>query len=154
MKKGGIAFKIGITIAIIALIFLIINSPAVKTAIKQKENLKNEQIQTNTIVNEDVIVPNNKDENILEKINNATSVKVKEKVISLNKSYDIYIDGQNVANVSGKYVNITGDVFTLKDINGQVLMSEKQIKRWGIKLNRTAQIYDSKGSTVRLLWRR
>lgn len=86
---------------------------------------------------------NNVDEDVLEKINTASNVQIKEKIITLNKEYGVYIDGKEIATVSGKYVNITGDVFKLKDMKGNVLSSEKQIKRWGIKLNRLAKLMDN-----------
>lgn len=79
---------------------------------------------------------------VLDKINNASNVTVKEAIISFNKQYKIYVDGEHIATISGKYINVTGDVFTLKDLNGNTLAQEKQIKRWGIKLNRLAKFMD------------
>lgn len=56
----------------------------------------------------------------------ATTVKIREEFISLNKKYNVHVDGNHVATVSGEYVNITGDVFALTD--GNVLfIIEKQI---------------------------
>lgn len=78
----------------------------------------------------------------LQKIRDASSVRVEEKIITLNKEYTIYIDNEEIATVSGKYVNITGDVFKLEDNNGNILAKEKQIKRWGIRLNRLAKVMD------------
>lgn len=90
----------------------------------------------------------NVEENVLEKINNAEKVQIKEKIITLNKEYGVYIDGKEIATVSGKYVNITGDVFKLKDMSGKVLSSEKQIKRWGIKLNRLAKLMNNNEKVI------
>lgn len=81
-------------------------------------------------------------------IEEATTVTIKEKFISLNKAYNVYIDGNYVGSVSGKYVNITGDIFTLTDANGDEIAKEKQIKRWGIKLNRLAHLMDKDGNTT------
>lgn len=88
------------------------------------------------------------EENVLEKINSADKVQIKEKIITLNKEYGVYIDDKEIATVSGKYVNITGDVFKLKDMSGKVLSSEKQIKRWGIKLNRLAKLMDNNEKVI------
>ena len=76
----------------------------------------------------------------------ATTVKIKEKFISFKKEYDIYVAGERIGTVSGKYVNITGDVFTFTDANGNEIAKEKQIKRWGIKLNRLARLMDTEGN--------
>ena len=81
-------------------------------------------------------------------IEGATTVNIKEKFISLNKAYEVYVDGEYVGCVSGKYVNITGDVFTFTNANGDKIAEEKQIKRWGIKLNRLAHLMDQNGNTT------
>ena len=78
----------------------------------------------------------------------ATTVKIKEKFISFKKAYDIYVAGERIGTVSGKYVNITGDVFTFTDANGDEIAREKQIKRWGIKLNRLAKLMDTEGNVT------
>ena len=78
----------------------------------------------------------------------ATTVKIKEKLISFKKAYDIYVSGERIGTVSGKYVNITGDVFTFTDANGNEIAKEKQIKRWGIKLNRLARLMDPEGNAT------
>lgn len=81
-------------------------------------------------------------------IEDATTVKVKERFISLRKIYDVYVDEEYVGSVSGKYVNVTGDVFTFTDADGNKIAKEKQIKRCGIKLNRLAHLMDQKGNTT------
>ena len=86
--------------------------------------------------------------NALEKLESATTITVKEKLFTLNESYDIYADNKKVAKVKGKYIALTGDVFTLTDLNGNKIASEKQIKRWNIKLNRLAEVFDSSGKTT------
>jgi len=91
-------------------------------------------------------LPNSTDYSSL--IEGATTVNIKEKFISLNKAYDVYVDGEYVGSVSGKYVNITGDVFTFTNVNGYKIAEEKQIKRWGIKLNRLAHLMDQNGNTT------
>lgn len=169
MEKRNIVIIFAFFIALCVLSVMIIYSPNAKNNVNTsevntvQETIAEEEIPKESSIpaeelHEEVVAPEVKEEtktsneNVLDKINNANSVTVKEKFISLNKSYDVYIDGKQIANVSGKYISLTGDVFTLKDNSGNTLMSEKQIKRWGIKLNRAAQIYDAKGNTVRFLW--
>lgn len=89
------------------------------------------------------------DERSLEQIlKDAKNIKIEERVITINKEYDIIVDGNVVGTITGKYINITGDVFELKDAKGNLLASEKQIKRWGIKLNRLAEVLDKSGNTT------
>lgn len=78
----------------------------------------------------------------------AKSIKIEEHVITVNKEYDVIVAGDVIATVTGQFINITGDVFEFKDMNGNLLASEKQIKRWGIKLNRLAEVYDANGNTT------
>lgn len=73
-------------------------------------------------------------------LENSTEMRIEKALISLNASYDVYIDNVKIGNVSGKFINVTGDTFTFKNINGEILSKEKQIKRWGVKLNRSAEI--------------
>jgi uncharacterized protein YxjI len=109
-----------------------------------------EKINTSTesIVDKSNTENSNNDSNVLEQINNAQNVQVIEKVISLNKEYEVYVDSKVIATVSGKYINVTGDVFKLKDNSGNIVASEKQIKRWGVKLNRLARLMDENENTV------
>lgn len=169
MEKRNIVIIFAFFIALCVLSVMIIYSPnaknntitngvnTVQETVVEEEIPKESSLPANEL-HEEVVSPEVKEEtktsneSVLDKINNANSVTIKENIISLNKSYDVYIDGKKIANVSGKYISLTGDVFTLKDNSGNTLMSEKQIKRWGIKLNRVAQIYDAKGNTVRFLW--
>lgn len=81
-------------------------------------------------------------------IEEATTVNVKERFVSLTKTYDVYVDGKEIGSVSGEYVNITGDIFTLTDANGNEIAKEKQIKRWGVRLNRLANLMDQDGNTT------
>lgn len=81
-------------------------------------------------------------------LDNASKVTIKEAMISLGKEYDVYVNGQQVAEVHGKIFKGFGDTFTLTDENGNILDKEKQVKRWGISLNRSAVIEDAKGNVV------
>lgn len=79
----------------------------------------------------------------IDMLNNAKKISVINNIISLNNSYDIYTDGNKVGTIEGKYINITGDKFVFKSKNGEIIGSEQQIKRWGVKLNRLAEIYNN-----------
>ena len=170
MEKRNVIITLVIFVALCVLSVMIIYSPnarknvntnevnTVQESIAEEEISEESSLPTEKLHDEVVTQDVNEEttastENVLDKINKAKSVTIREEIISLNKSYDIYADGKKIANVSGKYISLTGDVFTLKDNSGKVLMSEKQIKRWGLKLNRAAQIYDADGNTIRLLWR-
>ena len=170
MEKKNVIITLVIFVALCVLSVMIIYSPnarknvntnevnTVQESIAEEEISEESSLPTEKLQDEVVTPDVNEEttastENVLDRINKAKSVTIREEIISLNKSYDIYADGKKIANVSGKYISLTGDVFTLKDNSGKVLMSEKQIKRWGLKLNRAAQIYDADGNTIRLLWR-
>lgn len=79
-------------------------------------------------------------------ITNANKIKVKEDIFNLNRVYEISVDDEVIGKINGQYINITGDIFTLTDKNDKEIASEKQIKRWGVKLNRLAEIYDANGN--------
>lgn len=79
-------------------------------------------------------------------ITNANKIKVKEDIFNLNRVYEISVDDEVIGKINGEYINITGDIFTLTDKNDKEIASEKQIKRWGVKLNRLAEIYDADGN--------
>ncbi len=86
--------------------------------------------------------------NSLNTLNNAKEIIVAKDLVSLNKSYGISIDGNTFGDVDGKFVNVTGDKLTIKDNKGNIISSEKQIKRWNIKLNRLAEVYNDKEEVV------
>ena len=79
---------------------------------------------------------------------NAQTIRVSKAFVSFNPKYKITIDGRSFGTVQGKYINVTGDVFKLIDENGTLWGQEKQIKRWGIKWNRLAEVMNANGQTV------
>lgn len=83
-----------------------------------------------------------------ELLKQAKNIRVSEALFSLNPKYNITIDGVSFGTVQGKYVNVTGDVFKLIDETGTLRGQEKQIKRWGIKWNRLAEVMNPSGETV------
>lgn len=87
-------------------------------------------------------------EESMKKLNSAKTIEIQKDLISFGKSYEIKIDGKEFGDVDGDFIKLTGDKFEFRNKDGVLISSEKQIKRWGIKLNRLAEVYDSKGQTV------
>lgn len=85
---------------------------------------------------------------LLMTLDQAETIKVKRSWFSFNKDYKVYVDGQKVGKVEGLYFNLFGERLVLSDLNGQVYGSEQQIKRWNIRLNRLAQVYNGTDETV------
>lgn len=76
---------------------------------------------------------------LIEILNNADVVTVKNNPISLSKSYSIEVEGEIVATIDGEIVKMLGDTLTMYDIDGNVIAYEEEVKRFG-KLNRSAVI--------------
>lgn len=104
---------------------------------------KQEVAQVSVSNTEEKLEDNTEVEDVENIINTAKEITIKEASISMTKKYYIYADNKEIGTVTGKFINDFGDVFTLKDLNGNVLGSEKQIKRWGTKLTRCAQVFDA-----------
>lgn len=109
----------------------------------------NKEISNNTNTTQSTKVEQNKNTtsnsekiDLISVLNNAKKIEVKEKLVSIGAGYDVYADDVHVGEIKGKYINLTGDVFELRDLNGNIVKSEKQIKRWNLKLNRMAEVYD------------
>lgn len=91
---------------------------------------------------------NTKKLDLIKVLNESKEIDVKEKLVSISAGYDIYADGVRVGEIKGKYVKLTGEVFELSDLDGNVVKSEKQLKRWNLKLNRMAEVYDNDKNTL------
>lgn len=76
------------------------------------------------------------------------TIEVKQSWFSFNKSYKIYVEDQKVGKVEGLYLNLFGDRLVLSDLEGVSYGYEQQIKRWNVRLNRLAQVYDNQDKTV------
>ncbi len=141
-------------ILLFILSFFILIGIGVYFTINNVNNLINTKSASKEIITQENIPQNNNDTqlNVLEQLNSANDVRVEEELISFNQKYNIYIDNSYIGSISGKFVNITGDIFTFKDKNGYIISSEKQIKRWGIKLNRMAELRDKSNNPIRLYW--
>ena len=85
---------------------------------------------------------------LLVQLNEASTIMVKKSWFSFNKNYQVYIDGEKVGEIQGLYFNILGERLILKDLDGEVYASEQQIKRWNVRLNRLAQVYNGADETV------
>ncbi len=127
--------KVLLAIFLIACLFLLVGCTDINVE-NESENSTHETMQ------EEKTEQSEEESNISEKTREAKKVSIQEEIISINKEYNVYIDGKHVATVSGKYINVTGDVFKLEDSNGNLIAQEKQIKRWGVKLNRLAKVMD------------
>lgn len=106
-------------------------------------NSDNKQQQQEAIKEENNIIQEE-----LFKLTNAKTIKVTTDIVSLNSGHTVYINDEEFGTINGKYINVTGDKFILKSKDGTVLASEKQIKRWNVKLNRLAEVYDFEGNVV------
>lgn len=77
-------------------------------------------------------------------------ITMEKKILSLRKHYYIMSDGVLIGEVTGKLFPLFGDVLELKDIHGNIIKKESQIKRLGltqvklfnISMDRLAQIED------------
>ena len=72
-------------------------------------------------------------------IENSKKLTVKkEPLSSLFRKYTLYVDGKEVGNISGNYINHSGSTLTLIDLNDNIIAKEKNIQRHG-KANITNQ---------------
>lgn len=77
----------------------------------------------------------------VEILNNAETISVCKNYRTLFKNdYNVIVNGENVAVVTGKVFKIFGDTFTMYSSNGDVIMSEKEEK---LHLNRQSQFFNS-----------
>lgn len=105
-------------------------------------------LNTITPIETKALTEDNHEKTAIEKLEEASIITIKERLFSINESYNIYVDNEKIAQINGKYISFTGDVFKMTDMNGTEIASEKQIKRWNIKLNRLAEVFDSEGNTT------
>lgn len=84
----------------------------------------------------------------------SSDLTLEKKIFSFRKHYYVLSDGVLVGEVTGKLFPIFGDTLKLKDINGNIIKKESQIKRIGLtqvklfnlSINRLAQVEDSNGN--------
>ncbi len=94
------------------------------------------------ISNEIKAVQNGTKSSFEDRLTNSSSIEIKEVYLTWGKRYDLYVDNDMVAQVTGKDFKLWGDTFTLKTLDGKVLASEDENKRVLFKLNRSAVCYD------------
>lgn len=102
----------------------------------------------------DIINP--KTQSFEEIIELSDEITMEKKLFSFRKHYYILSDGVLVGEVKGKLFPIFGDTLQLKDIHGNLIKKESQIKRLGltqvklfnISINRLAKIEDANGNTT------
>ncbi len=74
----------------------------------------------------------------------AGEIVITERVLNIGKDYVVSANGQDVARVSGEDIKLLADVFELRTLDGKLLASEREHKRWG-RLSRNASVYDGTG---------
>ncbi|SCK02274.1 Uncharacterised protein [uncultured Clostridium sp.] len=102
----------------------------------------------------DIINP--KTQSFEEIIELSDKITMEKKLFSIRKHYYILSDGVLIGEVKGKLFPIFGDTLQLKDIHGNLIKKESQIKRLGltqvkvfnISINRLAKIEDANGNTT------
>lgn len=105
-------------------------------------------INTSTTTAEQTIANKENNTDLIEILNNAKEITVKEKVFSIGVGYDVYADEKLVGEIKGKIIKDFGDKFKLIDTNGNTVKEEKQIKRWGVRINRMAEVSTPDGNVT------
>lgn len=90
-------------------------------------------------------------QNFEEILSSSKEISMEKKILSIRKHYYIMSDGVLIGEVKGKLFPFFGDVLELKDIHGNIIKKESQIKRLGltqvklfnVSIDRLAQIEDS-----------
>ncbi|MEG0132985.1 MAG: hypothetical protein RR891_01930 [Clostridium sp.] len=84
-------------------------------------------------------------------LNSSEELQIEKKILSFRKHYYLLSDGILIGEVTGKLFPFFGDALELKDINGNLIKRESQIKRLGLtqvkgfnaSFSRLAEIKDS-----------
>lgn len=85
--------------------------------------------------------PTKPSEYYIDKLKKADELVVDEHKLSLGKNYDIVVDGEVVATVTGKFFKL-GDTFTMKDPNGKTIMIAEEDYKWHALLDRNFTLKD------------
>ncbi len=84
-----------------------------------------------------------------DKLFSARQITVEEAVLNIGKDYNIIVDNERVATVSGKDFKVFGgDRFDLETVDGTLVAFEEEDKRYLFKLNRSATVYDGDGHVL------
>lgn len=65
-------------------------------------------------------------QNAVDVINSSERVEVVKKTTSLRRTYYIFVEDKLIATVTGKFIHPLGDTFTMKDLEGNEIISEKE----------------------------
>ncbi|GEM_PF-6378615 len=99
---------------------------------------------------------NPKTQSLEEILENSDEITMEKKLLSIRKHYYIMSDGVLVGEITGKLFPFFGDVLELKDIHGNLIKKESQIKRLGLtqvklfnlSIDRLAQIEDENNNVT------
>lgn len=99
---------------------------------------------------------NPKTQSFEEILENSQKITMEKKLLSIRKHYYIMSDGVLIGEVRGKLFPFFGDTLELKDIHGNLIKKESQIKRLGltqiklfnVSIDRLAQIEDENNNVT------
>lgn len=99
---------------------------------------------------------NPKTQSFEEILANSKKITMEKKLLSIRKHYYIMSDGVLIGEVRGKLFPFFGDTLELKDIHGNLIKKESQIKRLGltqiklfnVSIDRLAQIEDENNNVT------
>ena len=99
---------------------------------------------------------NPKTQSFEEILENSQKITMEKKLLSIRKHYYIMSDGVLIGEVRGKLFPLFGDTLELKDIHGNLIKKESQIKRLGltqiklfnVSIDRLAQIEDANNNVT------
>lgn len=99
---------------------------------------------------------NPKTQSFEEILENSQKITMEKKLLSIRKHYYIMSDGVLIGEVRGKLFPLFGDTLELKDIHGNLIKKESQIKRLGltqiklfnVSIDRLAQIEDENNNVT------
>lgn len=81
--------------------------------------------------------------------NETTSATVKEKIFKWGKGYTVETDNNQSLKMNGRGVfYLGGEQITLTNENDEVISTEKQHKRWGVKINRMASVRNANDEII------
>lgn len=86
----------------------------------------------------------------------SNEITIEKKIFSFRKHYYVLSDGVLIGEVTGKFFPVFGETLKLKDIYGNLIKKEMQIKRLGLtqvklfnmSINRLAKVEDDNGNTT------
>lgn len=80
-----------------------------------------------------------------EGLKGSKDITVNQSLFSFVKDYSVESDNGNVFTVTGEFMAIMGDNLTMVDSDGNIVAKDHQIKRFGVNINRMAEIENADG---------